>query len=168
MLACLLSGNPSKIKEFQRQLLSSSWPPGEMAQRNSTVPTLQSGKSLVIRGKSVTFSRLQCPCSTSLPCQQGLTYSAINTARSALSSYITLENGTCVGQHPLVSRLMKGIFQEKPPRPKYTGIWDVSIVLSHLRSLSPVDKLSLKKLTLKLVVLISFWPKRSDCSFVKH
>ena len=86
--------------------------------------------------------------------QQGLTYSAINTARSALSSYITLENGTCVGQHPLVSRLMKGIFQEKPPRPKYTEIWDVSIVLSHLRSLSPVDKLSLKELTLKLVVLI--------------
>ena len=86
--------------------------------------------------------------------QQGLTYSAINTARSALSSYITLENGTCVGQHPLVSRLMKGIFQEKPPRPKYTEIWDVSIVLSHLRSLSPVDKLSLKELTLKLIVLI--------------
>ena len=58
MLACLLSGNPSKIKEFQRQLLSSSWPPGEMAQRNNRVPTLQSGKGFVIRGKSVTFSHL--------------------------------------------------------------------------------------------------------------
>lgn len=86
--------------------------------------------------------------------QQGLTYSAINTARSALSSYITLETGTCVGKHPLVSRLMKGIFQEKPPRPKYTENWDVSIVLSYLQSLSPVDKLSLKELTLNLVVLI--------------
>ena len=85
--------------------------------------------------------------------QQGLTYSAINTARSALSSYITLENGTCVGKHPLVPRLMKGIFQEKPPRPKYTEIWDVSIVLSYLQSLSPVNKLSLKELTLKLLVL---------------
>ena len=61
--------------------------------------------------------------------QQGLTYSAINTAQSALSSYITLENGTCVGKHPLVPRLMWGIFQEKPPRPKYTEIWDVSIGL---------------------------------------
>ena len=70
--------------------------------------------------------------------QQGLTYSAINTAQSALSSYITLENGTCVGKHPLVSQLMKGIFQEKPPRPKYTEICDVSIVLSYLQSLSPV------------------------------
>lgn len=86
--------------------------------------------------------------------QQGLTYNAINTARSALSSYVTLEDGTCVGKHPLVSRLMKGIFQEKPPRPKYTEIWDVSIVLEYLQSLSPVDTLSLKELTLKLVVLI--------------
>ena len=86
--------------------------------------------------------------------QQGLTYSAINTARSALPSYITLENGTCVGKHPLVSRPMKGIFQEKPPRPKYTEIWDVSIVLSYLQSLSPVDRLSLKELSLKLLVLI--------------
>ena len=86
--------------------------------------------------------------------QQGLTYSAINTAQSALSSYITLENGTCVGKHPLVSRLMKGIFQEKLPRPKYTEIWDVSIVLSYLQSFSPVDKLFLKELTLKLLVLI--------------
>lgn len=46
--------------------------------------------------------------------KQGLTYNAINTARSALSSYVTLEDGTCVGKHPLVSRLMKGIFQEQP------------------------------------------------------
>ena len=58
MLACLLSGNPSRIEEFQRWLLSSSWPPGETEQRNSTVPTLQSGKSFVIRGRSVTFNHL--------------------------------------------------------------------------------------------------------------
>ena len=39
MLEGLLSGNPSRIKELQRRLLSSSWPPGEMEQRNITVPT---------------------------------------------------------------------------------------------------------------------------------
>ena len=33
MLACLLSGNPSRIEAFQRWLLSSSWPPGETEQR---------------------------------------------------------------------------------------------------------------------------------------
>ena len=49
---------------------------------------------------------------------------------------------------------MKGIFQEKPPRPKYTEIWDVSIVLSYLQSLSPVDKLPLKELTMKIVLIL--------------
>ena len=72
--------------------------------------------------------------------QQGLTYNAINTARSAMSNYVTLEDGTCVEKHLRVSRLMKGIFQEKPPRPKYTEIWDVSIVLAYLQSLSCDDK----------------------------
>ena len=86
--------------------------------------------------------------------QQGLTHNAINTARSAMSNYVTLEDGTCVGKHLRVSRLMKGIFQEKPPRPKYTEIWDVSIVLAYLQSLSPVNTMSLKELTLKLSVLI--------------
>lgn len=33
---------------------------------------------------------------------KGLTYSAINTARSALSTYVQVEGSLCVGQHPLV------------------------------------------------------------------
>ena len=123
MLACLLSGNPSRLEEFQRWLLSSSWPPGEMEQRNSTVPTLQSGKSFVIRQIShIQPSVVYVLDFLTLLYQQGLIYSAINTAQSTLSSYITLENGTCVGKNPLVSWLIKGIFQEKPPRPKYTEI----------------------------------------------
>ena len=86
--------------------------------------------------------------------EQGLTYSVINTARSALSSYITLEDGTSLGQHPLVSRLLRGIFQSKPPSPRYSETWDVSVVLHYLQGLSPVGTLKLKELTLKLVTLI--------------
>ena len=65
---------------------------------------------------------------------------------------------------------MIGVFQEKPPRPKYTEIWDVSIVLVYLQSLSPVNTLLLKELALKLVVLIFFslQQKRSDCTFVEY
>ena len=80
----------------------------------------------------------------------GLTYSAINTARSALSSYIVLEDGT----HRLVSRLLKGIFQSNPLSPRYSETWDVSVVLHYLQGLSPVGTLTLKELTLKLVTLI--------------
>ena len=42
--------------------------------------------------------------------RQGLGYSAINTARSALSAIITLGEKTTFGEHPLVTRFMKGIF----------------------------------------------------------
>lgn len=61
-------------------------------------------------------------------------------------------------------------FSGKPPRPKYTEIWDVSIVLVYLQSLSPVNTLLLKELALKLVVLIFFSlrQKRSDCTFVEY
>ena len=80
-----------------------------------------------------------------------LSYSAINTARSALSSYIILPDGTSLGQHRLVSRLLKDIFQTKPPLPRYSETWDVSIVLHYFQGLSAVGTLSLKELTLELV-----------------
>lgn len=85
---------------------------------------------------------------------QGLSYSAINTARSALSSYIILDDGTSLVHHRLVSCLLKGIFQSKPPSPRHSETWDLSIVLHYLQGLSPVGTLNLKELTLKLVTLI--------------
>ena len=85
---------------------------------------------------------------------QGLSYSAINTAQGALSSYIILQDGTSLGQHRLVSCLLKGMFQTKPPLPRYSESWDVSVVLHYLQGLSPVGTLNLKELTIKLVTLI--------------
>lgn len=50
---------------------------------------------------------------------------------------------------------MKGVFELQPPGPRYDDIWDVSIVLKFLATLFPNNKLSLKLLTLKLVMLIA-------------
>lgn len=66
----------------------------------------------------------------------GLGYSAINTARSAMSSVLILPNMT-FGTHPLVARFLKGVFELKPSLPRYSSIRDVSVVLQHLRSLGP-------------------------------
>ena len=49
---------------------------------------------------------------------------------------------------------MKGIFNLKPPQPRYTQIWNVSTVLDYIRSLPDDCDLSLKELTLKLCMLI--------------
>lgn len=86
--------------------------------------------------------------------EKGLSYSSLNTARAALSSLgITLGSFTA-GTHPTVVRFMKGVFNRKPPKPKYTHTWDVDKVLNFLRKLSPVKHLNLKDLTLKLTMLM--------------
>lgn len=54
---------------------------------------------------------------------QGLSYSNINTARSALPSVIKLDNCDNFGTHPLVTRFMKGIYELIKPKPKYNQIW---------------------------------------------
>ena len=60
-----------------------------------------------------------------------------------------------IGNHPLVVRFLKGVFNLRPPVPRYKEVWDVSIVLRFLKTLSPVSSLSLKNLNLKLVMLLS-------------
>jgi len=86
---------------------------------------------------------------------KGLTYSAINCARSALSSYAeSLDDGSVVGQNPLVCRLLKGVFQSRPPKPKYTEVWDVQVVLTYLATLHAVESLTFKQLTSKLITYL--------------
>ena len=50
---------------------------------------------------------------------------------------------------------MKGSFNYRPSLPRYTCIWDTSVVLKYLKSLAPTDKLGLKLLTHKLVMLFA-------------
>ena len=86
---------------------------------------------------------------------KGLSYSALNTARSVLSSIISLQGGLSFGNHLLVSRFPKGTFTTRPALPKYKEVWDVSKVLEHLKALHPSKGLSLKLLSLKVVMLMA-------------
>ena len=67
--------------------------------------------------------------------QQGYQYSCLNAYRSVISSVHERLNGYKVGQHPLVTRLIKGAFHERPPQPRYTSSWDVSRVTGFLEAL---------------------------------
>lgn len=79
----------------------------------------------------------------------------VNTARSALSTFIILNGNVTFGCHPLVIRFMKGIFNLRPPISRYSEMWDVDVVLRKLITLSPVKDLDMKHLTLKLVTLMA-------------
>ena len=86
---------------------------------------------------------------------KGLSYSVLNTARSALASVIVLEGNQSFGNHPLVSRFLKGTFTTRPALPKYKEVWDVNTVLEHLKTLHPAGTLPLKLLSLKIVMLMA-------------
>ena len=77
---------------------------------------------------------------------KNLSYTAINTARCALSSFCVIGNDhTTIGSHPLVSKFMRGVFNLKPPAPKYALVWDVTVVLNYLRKLSPAKSLKFER-----------------------
>ena len=82
-------------------------------------------------------------------------YDSVNTARGALPSLGIVIDGCRAENHPLICRFMKGVFHLRPPTPRYTTTWDVLPVLQQLRSMHPLRDLSLKDLTLKLVMLMS-------------
>ena len=86
---------------------------------------------------------------------RGLGYSAVNSARCALSAILGLFDNQVFGCHDIVTRFMKGVFNSKPPVARYSCSWDVNSVLTWLRGLSPIKFLSLKDLTLKLVMLLA-------------
>ena len=64
-------------------------------------------------------------------------------------------DGAVVGKHPLVVRLMRRVYNARPPQPRYTTTWDVGQVLHHISSLERNRDLSLKQLSHKLVVLLA-------------
>ena len=86
--------------------------------------------------------------------QPGAGYSAVDTARSALSPILMLPGNTTFGSHPHVSRLLKGVFELRSALPKYQSIWDISVVLNMLECW-PIQNISLKHLSLKLTMLLA-------------
>ena len=93
---------------------------------------------------------------------EGYQYRSLNSYRSAIASMHAPIDGVSIGQHPLVSRLLRGAFQSRPPLPRYTETWDVSKVLTHLNSHNLEGDVSLKLLTLRTVMLLALTrPSRS-------
>ena len=86
--------------------------------------------------------------------QSGLGYSAINTARSAISSVLTVNEAKSIGSHPTICRFLKGVFELRTPLPRYSGLWDVNVLLKYFESLPENFRLNLKLLSQKLCALL--------------
>ena len=93
----------------------------------------------------------------------GLAYNTVNLHRSAISRTASDLHGKPVGQHPLVCRLLKSIFNRCPPQPKLFPSWSVRDIMSLLKTWGDNSTLDFQRLSGKtafLLAIISF--KRSS------
>jgi len=84
----------------------------------------------------------------------GIGYSGINTARSALSTFISVDGIVSLGKHDLVKRFMRGIFIMKPSLPRYNFTWNITDLLQYVGKLDN-ETLTLKQATFKLSALLA-------------
>ena len=68
---------------------------------------------------------------------------------------ITLDSQRKFGEHPLVTRFLKGVFELKPSLPRYSVVWDVGTALKHMQSMAAMKELPLSMLTKKLTTLLA-------------
>ena len=87
--------------------------------------------------------------------RDGKQYRSLNCYRSAISSAHLPIEGFPVGKHPLVCRLLKGVYNLPPPFPRYDCTWEVTKVTSLLQALGDNKQMTLKDLTQKLAMLLA-------------
>jgi len=56
-------------------------------------------------------------------------------------------DGHTIGQDPLVTRMPKGVYNERPPLPRYSSFWDLEAVLRYIQNWGRNDNLKLWALT---------------------
>jgi hypothetical protein len=122
-----------KQQTFQKRLETFCWRSGD---KTPVVPMPLSGVS----GVSWCDQRKINPLSTSIETivefltgqyKEGKAYRSINVYRSALSAVLPLIDSWKVGSHPLVSQLLRGIFNLRPPQAKYSHTESLSAVGLH-------------------------------------
>ena len=145
------SGKNAGLSEGASDLLSASW-------RGKTTTSYE---SLFKRWDSWCKKRDRDPTRgpvvdvANFLAQLFLQYRSLNAYRSAIGSVYKKIDGVEVGKHPLIARVLKGVFNKRPPRPKYNSVWDVNQVLAWLKLIGPSESLSLQDLTIKTTMLLA-------------
>ena len=85
----------------------------------------------------------------------GLQYCTINTIRSSISTTHPGIEGTAVGSHPLVSRLMRGIFNCRPPITRYGRSWNIGTVIDFFANHYKSASLTVLQLAKKVATLLA-------------
>ena len=84
-----------------------------------------------------------------------LAFRTIGVYKSAISQTHDPVGSVPLGELPIVSRFMKGVFRMNPPQPKLCSTWKVQVALEHLKRQQPIEELSLRELSGNLVLLLA-------------
>ena len=87
--------------------------------------------------------------------KNGKSYSCVNTHKCAIIQTLGSIGHLNFDKSVIIARFMKGVFNVRLPLPRYSVTWDVGKIIQYMSSLFPLDELSLKMLTLKLVALLA-------------
>ena len=71
---------------------------------------------------------------------KGAARSTVNAVRSMLSTFLQTDDKP-FGEHPMVTRLLRGIANLKPGLPRYDIIWDPEHLLAHLKAWGNMEDL---------------------------
>ena len=61
-----------------------------------------------------------------------------------------------IGKHPPITLMMRGVYNTRPPQPKYSSTWDVGQVLRYIGSMRPNQNHTLKAAYPQLSYLVCY------------
>ena len=102
--------------------------------------------------------------------ESGLGYSALNTARSALSTILPLFNGIKFGENPLVCWFLKGVYEQRPALPRYKAIWNVGKVLNYLTTMEQCYRINFEGSYFKVdhAAMLTYSSAMSNCTIIRY
>ena len=91
--------------------------------------------------------------------EEGYQYCSVNAYRLPVHERV---DGYQIGQHPLVSRVIKVALNLRPTQPQYEATQDVSRVLNFIAAMGPSEGLTLREITSNLAMILALTqPSRS-------
>ena len=144
------------FSEKSRKLLAASWRKGTQKDYRSKFRLFCSWCSEQ-QIDPYTASLKDCVNFLTFKFHQGSAYRTIAGYRSMMSSVLPPVDKFPIGQHPYVIRLLRGVFNERPPIKKLLPEWDLPLVLGSLKKapFEPLKDAPLKYLTWKTCFLIA-------------
>ena len=86
--------------------------------------------------------------------EEGATHGVVAASRSVRSAIAPEQYGTTFGKDPLVSKVVKGMFKERPQLRRKLVVYDTDIVIKYMAVLPNNEHLLLEPLTKKLATLL--------------